>query len=379
MTDWNDDPFAGEATSAGSSPQTPSGRELEYIFARDIQLQTDNSALIKDVLALEQISLLYGTRGCGKTFLAIDRDMSIATGLDWFGFKVKPAPVVYLAIEAGSRVIQNRAFAWLQAHDMVGRDIPFVAITSPVDLCHVQTGDVPLLISTIQQRIGFDQPGLIEIDTVSRAMAGGDENAPDDMGAFVFALDQLRAALHCHVSGIHHVGKSENKGSRGHSLLPAAVDTEQQIARIGDTRISSYTVTRQRDSLAGSKFYFELEQSTLGHDTAGDPITSCIVKPADAPNGADRGAEVKLSDADQIALNQLKNAVNTDGRVPPANNHIPSARVCVLFEVWRRFAYAGGISGSDKPDTQLKAFNRSAQRLIARGLVGRHQEQVWLP
>jgi hypothetical protein len=280
---------------------------------------------------------------------------------------------------AGSRVIQNRASAWLQAHDMAGQDVPFVAVTSPVDLCHLQAGDVPLLIATIQQKIGFELPALLEIDTVSRALAGGDENAPDDMGAFVFALDQIRAALHCHVSGIHHTGKSEGKGSRGHSLLPAAVDTEQEIAKLGDTGTSSYTVTRQRDGMAGAKFYFELPQVVLGEDEDGDRVTTCVVKQVEAPSGAEKHNTVKLSDADRIALTQLTNAINTAGSVPPASNHIPTGKACVLFDLWRRYASEGGISGSDKPDSQLKAFTRSAQKLVASGHVGRNGNLVWIP
>jgi hypothetical protein len=354
-------------------------RELEFIFARDMRPQLESSALIKGIIDREQISLLLGSRGCGKTFLAIDRDLSIATGLSWFGHKIKPGPVVYLAIEAGARIIQNRASAWLQAHDMAGQDVPFVAIPTPVDLCHIQVGDVPLLIWTIQQRIGFDTPVLLEIDTVSRALAGGDENAPDDMGAFVYALDQIRAALHCHVSGIHHTGKTDGKGSRGHSLLPAAVDTEQEIAKLGDTGTSSYTVTRQRDGVAGEKVYFELPQVVLGEDEDGDRITTCVVKQVEAPSGANKANSVKLSDADRIALTQLSNAINTAGIVPSASNHIPTGKTGVLFELWREYSYAGGISGSDKPDSQLKAFNRSAQKLVANGLVGRHLSMVWIP
>ena len=37
---------------------------------------------------------------------------------------------------------------------------------------------------------------------VSRVLAGGNENAPDDMGALVRSLDRLRDQLHCHVCAV---------------------------------------------------------------------------------------------------------------------------------------------------------------------------------
>jgi hypothetical protein len=37
---------------------------------------------------------------------------------------------------------------------------------------------------------------------VSRVLAGGNENAPDDMGALVRSLDRLRDELHCHVCAV---------------------------------------------------------------------------------------------------------------------------------------------------------------------------------
>jgi hypothetical protein len=90
--------------------------------------------------------------------------------------------VVYLAIEVGHRAIQNRVYAWLQRHGLEQQDIPFAAVTTPVDLCHLNAGDVPLLISTIKQQVGFSELALLEIDTLGRALAGGDENAPTDIG-----------------------------------------------------------------------------------------------------------------------------------------------------------------------------------------------------
>src|SRR5271165_453498 len=103
-------------------------RNLDFSLARDMRPQLESLGLVKGLINREQLSLTYGLSGCGKTFLALDRDLSIAAGL-----------------------------AWLTEHGLAQQDIPFAAITSPVDLCHLQSGDVPLVISTIQQQIGWSE------------------------------------------------------------------------------------------------------------------------------------------------------------------------------------------------------------------------------
>jgi hypothetical protein len=218
-------------------------RELEFIKFAEMRPRLDGRPLIKGMLERDQTSLIFGASGSGKTFLALDRDLHIAAGLDWFGRKVAQGGVVYVAAEAG-RSIANRVVAWRAHHKMDSNDFPFAAVTSPVDLCHRGAGDIDRLIELIQSA-NLGPFALVEIDIISRAMAGGNENAPDDMGALVHSIDRLRDEMHCHVSAVHHVGKEANKGSRGHSLLHCAVDTEIEVIHNDATGISVATVTKR--------------------------------------------------------------------------------------------------------------------------------------
>src|SRR5262249_15050274 len=82
-------------------------RLLEHVKFIDMQARLTGKPLIKGYLECEQISLIVGEYSCGKTFFALDRDLHIAAGCEWFGCRVNQGPVVYLAAEAG-RSIQNR-------------------------------------------------------------------------------------------------------------------------------------------------------------------------------------------------------------------------------------------------------------------------------
>jgi hypothetical protein len=370
--DYRDDPELGrEVRRLRSYGRAGAWRPLEIVKFADMKARLDGRPLIKGYLDREQISLIVGDPGSGKTFLALDRDLHIAAGIDWHGCKVSQGPVVYIAAEAG-RSIQNRVAAWRQEHGFNNSDIPFAAITSPVDLCHGENGCIDQILECIKQ-LRIPSLALLEIDTVSRALAGGNENSPEDMGGFIASVDQLRETLRCHVSAVHHFGKEHNRGARGHSSLFGGIDTETQV----DNGIAR--VTKQRDGVVGKEFPFKLHPVTLGHDADGDPVTSCIVESA---NGATAKPETpisaKLSDKQKITLNVLKYALTVEGNPAPASNHIPAQKICINDEMWRRYYMSKIPADGQDENTRRKAFREARNALMSKGLIGTFNGLVWL-
>jgi hypothetical protein len=342
-------------------------RPIELIRYEDLTPRLDSRPLVKGILEREQTSLMFGDAGTGKTFLALDIGLHVAAGRDWAGRRVAAGGVVYVAAEAG-RSIANRVAAWRQEY---GLDIlPFAAVTSPVDLCHANSGDLGRLIAAIEAE-GLDL-ALVVIDTVSRVMAGGNENAPDDMGALVRALDQLRDELRCHVLAVHHRGKDPKKGGRGHSLLHCAVDTEVEVSRGKAGDIFFASVNKQRDGAAGGYVAFRLESVHLGEDGDGEPVTSCVVRPV-AGASPSKPASTLPAKA-KLALELLTIEIEKNGEVPPQADAIPANTRCVAESVWREACYSGGISGSDKPEAKQKAFKRAEADLLDAVRIGVWQE-----
>jgi hypothetical protein len=269
--------------------------------------------LVRNLLEHEQISIFYGDAGCGKSFAAIDLGLHIAAGRDWLGHRVAQGPVVYVAAEAGIGII-NRVVAWRQTYGLT--DLPFAAIVSPVDFCHPAAGDVGRVIAAIRDE--EIDPVLVVIDTVSRVLSGGNENAPDDMGALVRSLDRLRDQLRCHVLAIHHCGKEIGRGSRGHSLLRCAVDTEIEITRSEGSGVSTAIVAKQRDGALGQHIAFKLRQVVLGADDDGEPVTSCVVEAVN--DTTPKRPPPKLRPAEQIAFDTLQKALAAEGTAAPPHN-----------------------------------------------------------
>jgi RecA-family ATPase len=94
---------------------------------------------------------------------------------------------------------------------------------------------------------------LVIVDTLSRAMAGGNENSPEDMTAIVGNCDRIRAATGAHVCIVHHSGKDEARG-RARAQFLAGRDRhrnrDQARSRTGPS--SSVRMAKQRDLEAGT-------------------------------------------------------------------------------------------------------------------------------
>jgi hypothetical protein len=123
---------------------------------------------------------------------------------------------------------------------------------------------------------------LIIIDTLARAMAGGDENSGQDMGKAVGTIDAIRAITSAHVCIIHHCGKDAARGARGHSSLRAAMDTEIEVIHPEGDKYRTVTIVKQRDLPTIAPLCFSLEVVEVGWNRRGKPITSCVVKDEDS-------------------------------------------------------------------------------------------------
>lgn len=346
---------------------------LELVRFDDMRPRLGDSYLIKHLLGSAGMTVLYGESGSGKTFLALHLALCLSAEFEFFGRRVRRAGVVYIAAEAG-RSIENRIAA-AKAEIEFPETMPFAAIESPVDLCS-DDADLEKLIATIRAAdLGWPVL-LIIIDTLSRVMAGGNENAPEDMGALVQNIDRLRAETGAAVLLVHHSGKDASRGARGHSLLRAATDTEIEVTRDAGSKIATAQVRKQRDYPSDGTLSFTLRQVELGVDADGSPVTSCVVEEQEATATA-TAPKARLSASQQRALQLLGKAIDEAGEPAPASNHIPNNARCVTEDLWRRYAYQGGISAGDQNANRM-AFNRAAQALVALGRVGKWEPYVWL-
>lgn len=332
------------------------------------------SYIIKGVLYRNSLCAVIGATGSGKTFFVMDLAYHVAGGVDWRGQRVKQAGVLYIALEGGAG-IANRVVALKVYHNAWGEgegEPPELYLTMvSLDLLN----DASATSKVIQTALGLKTIGLIVIDTLARAMVGGDENTSVDMGKFIFNLDRIRQETGACIMVVHHLGKDASRGARGHSSLRAAIDTEIEVTKLpGGSRAAK--ITKQKEGAAEAEFHFELDVANLGMDEDGDAITSCICLPTDGLAGTTRKQQIPR--AAQTLLRALQEAITEKGEVPPANDRIPTDVRAVPLETARKHAYDRGISTGNRPDAQRKAFVRSLQHLLEDGLIGVCGDWVWL-
>lgn len=333
--------------------------------------------LIKHVLDLGGMSLIYGPSGCGKTFFALDLAIHVALGWAWRGRKTQKGRVLYIAAEAGEGIARRLA-AFRLYHKVAEDGVDFFVMPEGLDMCSgpEQTAQLARELAALEEGERF---GLIVVDTLSRVLAGGDENASDDMGALVMNVDRLRQATGAHVALIHHSGKAEGSKERGHSALRAAADTVIAVEANATTKLHTAEITKQRDGEVGQIFAFRLPVVELGSDEDNEAVTSCAVETDDEPESLPGKRARPLPAAAKVARDLLRKAIEEEGEPVPASRHVPRNARGVKVVRWRAYVKAGsGIASSDKEDAQRKAFQRALQKLQADGLIGVWHDFVWL-
>lgn len=348
----------------GPEEPAPRRRFQPYSLSELVQLPRRNP-LIKGLLDRGCMSVMYGNSNSGKTFLALDICLHVALGRAWLGRRVHQGRVLYVAAEGGFGLAERlRAF---QIHHNV-TNAPFYVISAAVNF-RSSAIDVEEIMKEVEALGSVD---LIVIDTLARAIAGGDENSPTDMGALVKNTDHLRQGTRAHVMIIHHTGKDSSKGARGHSSLRAAIDTEIAVTKAVDNDVTM-EVTKQRDGKTEDKSSFKLKIVTLNHDEDGEPVTSCVLLPATVP-GQFKG--VRLNKTQSRALLLLDNLIIEKGQMGIPKEGV--AKVCfVRISDFQVVLERGNISCSDKPDNVKKQISRIISGLNNSGFTETWEGKIW--
>lgn len=222
------------------------------------------------------VSAIIGRPSSLKSFLSVDIACCVQTGRDWRGHKVDPGDVVYIAGE-GANGVKKRILGW----GLENGEAPRIHVIS----CGVKPHEVDVLIKFMRDKVGT--PKLIIIDTLNRSFGGGDESGSGEMGTFLDGCSSIIQAFESsNVLVVHHTGKDETRGARGHSSFEGALDSAVLCSKQGSKDNLIMTLKHDKppkdaeemDPVSMSMREIKLglydedgeEQKTLvlGHDTA---------------------------------------------------------------------------------------------------------------
>lgn len=256
--------------------------DIDLLNTRQLLALPPPRWLIKDVLPEGDYSVLWGPSGQGKSFIALDWAVCLATGRPWQGvYPTLMGPVVYIAAEGG-RGIQKRVRALMTTYGL--GDVPgLYFLIKPLYVR--EEGVIEAFLDELATQDIW--PNLVIVDTLSRSFGGGEENASADMGEFIDTVTRMAADRFMTALVIHH-SNATGARERGHTSLKCGANAMLQCRAEKDTqdRLTGVFLSndKQKDDETAQMIYLAVE-----------PVASSLVlKLAPTPEKAkkDRGPHV---------------------------------------------------------------------------------------
>jgi len=366
------------ATSEDSLPSPECSSKRIQLIDWDHLPENENKWLVEGIIPYGGLSALFGKPAAGKSFLALQIAAAVGSGIAFFENETEEGDVIYIAGE-GSSGLKARCQAIKRHHKIKSPKVHF--LTTQIDL-RSTAQDRDEFIDEVRSK-GIS-PKLVIIDTLSRAFGGGNENASEDMGKFIGHITTIQQALKTAVLIVHHSGKDEARGQRGHSSLNAAIDTELEVQKLscaGSKDIEGQvTVTKQKDGEDGLKFFYKLEKVQLGFiDTSRSslvvvPLSEATAQPESKPGGR---RTKSFSGHKGTAHRALTQALSEAGEIILLPR-IPNDRRCVKSGLWKQYFLSMSISDQLNPESKAKAFKIAVKDLQNDRTIDAWEDYVWL-
>jgi hypothetical protein len=195
--------------------------------------------LLEPIVACGRATATYSAAKTGKSLLALDACAARATGRSVLGYPpLPPIDILYVDLEMTEADLRER--------------LTDLGYGPDDDLSHLHYYQLPPLppldgefggeiLTSIAIELGVD---LVVIDTVARAVAGG-ENDADTMRAFYRCTGRVLKAAGIALWRLDHQGKDAAQGQRGTSAKADDVDIVFRLTRL-DARTLKLARTHAR-------------------------------------------------------------------------------------------------------------------------------------
>lgn len=229
---------------------------------------------IDGIVPMGAFVALYGPPGNGKTFVALDMAMSVATGTKWNGQDVDPGSVLYISGEGGAG-IGKRAAAWLQVKGIKPERARIMWLLEAIPV-YADSPSIQILLDRIEQEVR-EYPSLVVVDTLARCF-DGNENEQEDMGRFVAGIDRLRKEFDATLLILHH-SRLDGTRERGNTSFKGAADTMIKLSHDSGSMLTTLSCEKQKDF----EDFPSIDMLRTVVDL-GNGVTSCIMQSLENEN-----------------------------------------------------------------------------------------------
>lgn len=329
------------------SSQDFTKKAFRFVAVEDLQCKAPDF-MIDGLIEVDTLGMLFGEPGCGKSFLAIDMALCIASGTPFHERPVKQGPVIFIAGE-GHNGLARRFQAWSDSRGIPLTGIPLYKSERSAEF--LNSSSVTAVAQAVDQLASMcGSPSLIIVDTVARNFGPGDENSTSDMGNFIAAIDNLKARYPgAVILLVHHSGHADKQRARGAIALKAALDYEFRVQKAEEV-ISLYC-TKIKDAEEPAPMHFRLSPVTLKNMTVSAVLESV----------QNTEKKTRLTPIQKLGVTTYSMAAAKDGTWDGPNFQ------GVNIEKWRQCFYAKHTG--DTTDAKRKAFQRVRNDLLKIGLM----------
>lgn len=201
------------------------------------------------------LNLYTGLWGSLKSNLLFDQFMCVAAGIPWLqdvegngGIAVTQCPVLWVDIDNGSDIVEERLRAFARAYHVDPDEIPFKYLVFPKPALSALKG-----LSELKEAMMDLKVGLLGIDNLLR-VAGTEKENDAVMDKAMNNLRSLCEDTRAGISVVHHTTK-DGERSRGHGSIEAAVDFHFRVTRSDNGTGDLVTVTNPKFRRAPVKTY----------------------------------------------------------------------------------------------------------------------------
>jgi hypothetical protein len=387
---------ASVVTKVASGPSNTPSQPPSVSTPRDIAINFDGDLrpvppreLVKKMLPAEGVAFIGGQSGAGKTFVAVDLAVALASdnGQEFFGRRVRERVGVVIVAAEGYGTLPDRLQV-AKEHRKIDRPLPIVCIGSDLNLS--SSADAAKLCEKLGEvakefsiRFGI-RIGAIIIDTLAAAFAMENENDNAEAAAAIRRLREIQSATGAVIIPVHHYGKSGDTGLRGASALRAGADVVLSV--MAERNEITGTVTNRRLALAKSRTReegpisgFDLRVVPIGFDEDGEVFGSCIVVLNAGSIAAIRTKNPVASHRDFLAAYDA--AIREHGVDFPATSQRSAGRAVKLVAVRAEFdrrRYKDGLDETKQRDAARKAFGTALNALAAEFVAWDDHGYEWL-
>lgn len=244
--------------------------------------------VLHPILCEDESILIAAEPKTGKTAIALTVGLHVAVGRD-LGPSLRvaePRGVLYFGLE-GRRAIRLRIAAWRRRMGELGENVPdfiplFVVERGKnllQETARINLANAIAAAGVWMEAVHGIKLGLVVLDTLTKAMPGGDQNSVDDTSAVFDVVGRVRErGVTAAVAFIHHKARAGN--IRGSTNIEADPDVLTSIAKEGNRVV--WSLDRARSVEEGGSYHFVLHNYPLGTSQQGFPINAPFVEAVDA-------------------------------------------------------------------------------------------------